>query len=80
MSVDKRKILETEPFSYQITKDKKVRLFFKNKEIKIISGNTAISFITKIENCSVNEQQLIMAKVTGNFKHGNERDSKESKK
>lgn len=80
MSIDKRKILETEPFSYQITKDRKVRLFHKGKEVKIISGNTAMNFMAKIENCSIKEQQLIMAKITGNFKHGNERDNKESEK
>lgn len=77
MAIDKRKILESEPFSYQITKDKKVRLFYKDKEVKIISNNTAMSFIEKIRDLPVSEQQLVMAKVTGNFKHGNEKMSKE---
>lgn len=80
MNIDKRGILETEPFSYQITKDKKVRLFYRNKEIKMLSENTAISFISKIENCSISEQQLVMAKITGNFKHGNEKDHKKRNK
>lgn len=76
MTIDRRKILESEPFSYQITKDNKVRLFYKEKEIKIISNNTAMSFIEKIKDLPFNEQQLIMAKITGNFKHGNEKMSK----
>ena len=70
-------MLESEPFSYQITKDKKVRLFYKDKEVKIISNNTAMSFIEKIKDLPVNEQQLVMAKITGNFKHGNEKMNKE---
>ena len=73
MVIDKRKILESEPFSYQITKDKKVRLFYKNKEVKIISNITAMNFIGKIKDLSIHEQQLVMAKITGNFKHGNEK-------
>ena len=74
MVIDKRKILESEPFSYQITKDKKVRLFYKNKEVKIISNITAMNFIGKIKDLSIHEQQLVMAKITGNFKHGNEKE------
>lgn len=73
MGIDQRKKLECEPFSYQITKDKKVRLFYRTKEVKIISNNTALNFIEKIKDLPINEQQLVMAKITGNFKHGNER-------
>lgn len=77
MAIDKRRMLEREPFSYQITKDNKVRLFYKDKEVKIISNSTAMSFIEKIRDLPVSEQQLVMAKVTGNFKHDNEKMSKE---
>ncbi len=80
MSIDRRGILEAEPFSFQITKDKKVRIFYKNNEVKIISGKSAINFISKIEIFPIKEQQLMMAKITGNFKHGNERESKNGKK
>jgi hypothetical protein len=77
MGIDKRNVLESEPFSYQITKDKKVRLFYKNKEVKILSNNTAMSFIEKIKGLPVFDQQLKMAKITGNFKHGNEKTNKD---
>jgi hypothetical protein len=30
-------------------------------------------FLERIENVELKEAQLIMAKVTGNFKHGNEK-------
>jgi len=33
-------------------------------------------FLAKIQNTDMKEAQLIMAKITGNFKHGNERDNK----
>jgi len=32
--------------------------------------------MAKIANLEHKEAQLVMAKITGNFKHGNERDSK----
>lgn len=79
MAIDKRKMLESEPFSYQITKEKKVRLFYKEKEVKMLSGNAAMRFIEKINTLPANEQQLVMAKATGNFKHGNEKMNKERK-
>lgn len=42
MAIDKRKMLESEAFSYQITKEKKVRLFYKEKDVKMLSGNAAM--------------------------------------
>lgn len=73
MGIDRRKVLENEPFSFQITKDKKVRFFYNNKVVKIISNHHADQFIEKIKDLPMNEQQLIMAKLTGNFKRGNEK-------
>jgi len=73
MAVDKRGILDEDIFAYKITKDKKVFISYEGKQVTILSGKKAEEFIVKIQNCERKEAQLIMAKVTGNFKRGNEK-------
>ncbi len=70
---DKRGKLEAEVFSYRQSKDGKVLLFWQNKQIMILKGKEAQKFLSKIEGLPAKEAQLVMAKITGNFKHGNER-------
>jgi hypothetical protein len=71
--VDKRGRLEEEPFSYCITKDKKIMIYWQGKQVKILKGKESDKFIAGIETSEGIEKQLIMAKVTGNFKRGNEK-------
>jgi hypothetical protein len=73
---DKRGILDDEIFTYRITKDNKVFISWHEKQVTTLSGNKAKAFISAIEGADRKEAQLIMAKVTGNFKRGNERASK----
>ncbi|MGB7339753.1 MAG: hypothetical protein WBC91_12740 [Phototrophicaceae bacterium] len=77
-NIDARGKLEDEPFDYQITKDQRVLLYYENKLIKTLSGKNAKKFISDIEGLDWHAQQLVLAKVTGNFKRGNERDGKAS--
>ena len=72
-NVDKRGMLDEEIFSYRITKDKKVFISYEGKQVTTLSGKKAGDFIAKIQNAEGKEAQLIMAKVTGNFKRGNEK-------
>jgi len=71
--IDKRNILDDEIFTYKVTKDKKVFISWHGKQVTTLSGKKSEEFIRKIENADFLEKQLIMAKVTGNFKHGNEK-------
>jgi len=71
--IDQRDRLKEDPFEYKVTKSGKVFVYWNNKEIKILSGKAADKFLRKIENKSDFEVQLELAKVTGHFKHGNER-------
>lgn len=75
-NVDKRGRLEEEVFSYRISKDKKVFLYWNQKEIKILRGADSEKFLERIKDLTGVEAQLVMAKATGNFKHGNERSGK----
>ena len=71
--IDQRGKLEEQPFDYQITKDQRVLLFWNAKHIKTLAGQEARKFIDKIATLNESEAQLLLAKVTGNFKRGNER-------
>lgn len=73
MGIDKRGRLLEEPFSYKATKDNKVLLYYENKMIKVLSQQKAISFLERACGADAQELQLLMAKATGHFKHGNER-------
>ena len=63
-------------FSYKITKDRKVFIYWHGKHVTTLSGRKAESFIADIAHTDDKEAQLIMAKATGHFKHGNEKLSK----
>lgn len=79
-NIDKRNLLDEEPFSYQLLKDQKVNLFWEGKSVKIIKDAEAKKFLTRMETAAdIKEQQLIMAKITGNFKRGNEKAAKKGK-
>jgi len=72
-NVDKRNRLDGEVFTYRINKDDKVFIYWNGKQIMILKGSESEKFIKRIKAADPKEAQLIMAKVTGNFKHGNER-------
>lgn len=75
-NIDKRNLLRDEPFSYRVSKNNTVFLDYHGKQVKILKGKEAEKFLEKMNGTSdIQESQLIMAKVTGNFKRGNERDS-----
>jgi len=71
-NVDKRGRLDEQIFSYRESKDK-VFIFWYNKQVMILKGQRARTFIDKIAQLDGKAAQLMMAKITGNFKRGNER-------
>ncbi|MBJ7958030.1 hypothetical protein JDS77_09990 [Bacillus cereus group sp. N28] len=71
---DKRNRLDDMMFHYRVTKKNIVSIEYYGKQIMILKGNDAEKFLNKINRASnEKEKQLIMAKITGNFKRGNER-------
>ena len=71
-NIDKRGRLDEEIFSYRESKDK-VFIFWHTKQVMILKGQQARKFLDKIAHLDGKEAQLVLAKITGNFKHGNER-------
>ena len=60
-------------FTYRITKDGKVFISYHGKQVTILSGDKAEAFIKRVADADEAGAQLVMAKVTGNFKRGNEK-------
>ena len=72
-NTDKRNRLDDKMFHYRITKNM-VLIEYYEKQIIVLKGNDAEKFLNKINHANNDkEKQLIMAKITGNFKRGNER-------
>ena len=71
--IDKHHVLDNEVFTYRVSKDDKVFIYWRGKQVTILKGKEAQRFISRIEHSNDQEAQLVMAKATGNFKRGNER-------
>lgn len=63
-------------FTYKSLSDHELIIHYNGSEIKRLKGVNASQTIHKLEAASTEEVQLILAKITGNFKRGNERQSR----
>nr|WP_255654515.1 hypothetical protein [Cohnella sp. REN36] len=68
--------MDEEVFDYTVNKDNKVFITWHGKQVKILAGKESERFLSRIAGKEHKEAQLIMAKITGNFKRGNEKDNK----
>jgi len=71
--VDQRHKLDEQPFDYQVTKDRRVIVFWHGKQVKILAGKPAEKFLAALDELDDSGVQLALAKATGHFRHGNER-------
>jgi len=72
-SGDQRGGLEDEPFSYQETAAGTVMITWRGRQVAILKGDKAQSFLQRVATLDAAARQQVMARVTGNFKRGNER-------
>ena len=70
---EKQGRLSQDIYSYRAGKDGKVFIYWEGRQIMILKDKAATRFLARIEGLSGEAAQLVLAKVTGNFKHGNER-------
>lgn len=68
--------LQDRPFSCQQFKNGKISICWKDKEVMLLNGKKAAKFSSQMKDATDFEAQMIMAKITGNFKRGNEREAK----
>lgn len=60
-------------FTYRTTRDGKVFIFWQGKQIMILKGDGAGKLLGRLAGADSEQEQLVLAKITGHFKHGNER-------
>ena len=65
-------------FSYRTTKSGMVFVDFHGRAVTTLRGRAAERFLTRIAAMDDAGAQVEMARVTGNFKHGNERRASEA--
>ena len=71
---DKRNILKDEqPFSWKLLKNGKALIYWSGKIIKTLKEKDAQKLKQIIADGNAYGIQLFLARITGNFKHGNER-------
>lgn len=66
-----------DPFDYQITKGGQVLISRGGRRVAVVAGARAARLLAALESAAANGDeaaaQLALAKVTGNYKRGNER-------
>lgn len=65
--------LSDHPFHYQVLKDDRVFVFFQGRRVTTLTAQAAMRFLSRVEGATDMDAQLEMARVTKNFKRGNER-------
>jgi len=60
-------------FSYRTTKNGDVFIDHNDRHVVTLRGKAAERFLARVMAVDNEGAQLVMAKVTGNYKHGNER-------
>ena len=70
--------LASMPFSYATRSDGTIVISYRTAPVTILRGRSAERFATRMADADVPAAQQLMARATGNFKHGNERDGKRS--
>jgi hypothetical protein len=65
--------LDDRPFSALITKDRRVLVSYRGRQVTVVAGRAAGRLIAALETADEDATQHLLARVTGNFKRGNER-------
>jgi hypothetical protein len=60
-------------FSYTVTKDGRVRIAFRGRQVVTVAGARAGRLSAQLAHADGDETQQLLARATGNFKRGNER-------
>jgi hypothetical protein len=70
-----KKTVDDDAFGYHERKDVTVVISYYGRAVTTLRGKEARKFTRRVEALEGREEQLLMARATGNFKRGNERKS-----
>ena len=65
--------LNDQPFTYAVRKDGSLDISHDSKSVMVVTGADAARLTRKLAGASAEQVQMALAKITGNFKRGNER-------
>lgn len=73
--IDQRGRLREEPFAYQLTKSGTILISYEGKQVVMLKGKDAERLSAKLAAATgdTEQVQMLLAKATGNFKRGNEK-------
>lgn len=71
-----KKYLDDLGFAFNIFKNGNVQITHHGKLATTLRGNKAASFIENMSAAEFIDQQQLMARLTGNYKRGNEKSAK----
>lgn len=60
-------------FTHRQRKNGEVEVLHHGRVATTLRGREALEFVGELDMCLAAEAQQLMARVTGNYKHGNER-------
>ena len=60
-------------FLYRKLKSGEVETLHHGRRASTLRGHDAADFLAEVDGASVYDAQQLMARITGNYKHGNER-------
>ena len=60
-------------FTYRTRKNGDIEILHRGRLASTLRGNDAKEFLSEVEASEDADAQQLMARVTGNYKHGNER-------
>jgi hypothetical protein len=72
-STDRRGVLDEDVFSFQASKAGTVFVSWRGRRVTALRGAEGRRFLDRVAALDRKGAQLLMARVTGNFKRGNER-------
>lgn len=75
-NIDKHDRLKENPFSYMMTKAQKAIIYYEGRQIMMLGEKESMKLSSRLNGKLDFDIQMELAKVTGNFKHGNERKGK----
>ncbi len=65
--------LDEQPFAWAVRKDGTVSVSYQGRPVVMVGGKEAERLKAKLLRATPEQAQLALAKITGNFKRGNER-------
>ena len=60
-------------FTFRTRKSGEVQILHRGTLAETLRGASATDFLADVSECAASDAQQLMARVTGNYKHGNER-------